>query len=520
MRTGFWTPVKVGLLTVIVAAILIVGIGQVTGTGLREQDSYTVYAIFDDATGLRRRSRVQIAGIEVGQIEEVQLVGHKARVSFRIRDDVVLYTNARISKRSEGLIGDMSLDIFPGSERFPVLPPGGEIREVVSAGSIEQVFETLGTITADIQGVTAALREVVGEDTTQAIQSIVSDLSQLTDTVNTTILQSAERINSILALFEGLTAEIHDVTVGERRTITSILHNIERLTVQVQEVIATIQGVIGTGEDELREGVADLRQTLDRFNRALDDIGVITGQVSEVTTKVAQGEGTLGRLVADDGLIRDIEGTVADASDFVDRLMRLQTEVSLRSELHTMRRTARTTFQVRLIPGEDKYYAIGVVDPVLPTTEIVELVEINDDGVPVTTRSRTTRHAWQLNAYMARRWAFPGWSVTGRFGLFEGTGGLGGDLGLAGDQLRLSLEAFEFMHADKPYPRIRAFATWSFLNHLFLTGGVDDAFNARTQPADGLPDQMTRDFFIGGGFFFTDDDLKAILTTVGVPVGR
>ncbi len=518
MQPSFWTPLKVGLLTLAVIAALVVGITSVTGTTFREHESYLVYAIFDDVSGLRRRSRVQIAGIEVGQIEDIELVGHKAKVTLRIHRDIVLYTNARLSKRAEGLIGDMAIDIFPGSELHPVIAPGGEVRQVVSTGGIDQVFEILGAITADIHGVTTSLREVMGEETAEAIQEIVLDLSRLTETVNATILDSSEKIASILALFEGLTAEVHDVTVGERRTITSILHNVETVSVQMQEVLATIQGVIGSGEDELREGVADLRQTLERFNAALEDVAVIAGQVEEVTGKVARGEGTIGRLMLDDGLLREIEGTVSDASDFVERMMRLQTEVSLGTELHFRRGAGRTVAQVRLIPRENKWYSIGLVDPAAPTIEKVEVTEVID-GAATTTETWTATQAWQLHAYMARRWAFPTWSVTGRFGVFEGRGGIAGDLGLAGDRLSLSFEAFEFMSESKPYPRIRAFASWSFWNHLYVSGGVDDVLNPRTIAPAGGEGQEARDFFIGGGFFFTDEDLKAILTTVGVPTG-
>ncbi len=515
MQTGFWTPLKVGLLTLLVVVALVAGITSVTGTALREHESYVVFAMFDDVSGLRRRSRVQIAGIEVGQIEHIALVGHKAKVTLRIRDDVSLYSNARLNKRSEGLIGDMAIDIHPGNEP-PFLTHGDEVIHVVSTGSIDQVFEVLGEITADIQGVTSALRETMGEETTESIQAIVGDLSKLTESVNATILDSSEKISSILGLFEGLTAEIHDVTVGERRTITSILHNVEQVSLQMQDVLTTIQGVVGSGEDDLREGVDDLRKTLARFNHALDEVAVITGQVETVTGKVARGEGTLGRLMLDDGILRDIEGTVSDASDFVDRLMRLQTEVSLGSELHVGRGGARTVAELRLIPRENKWYSIGIVDPVAPSVERIDLTEIID-GEPTTTQTWTTSHSWQLHAYMARRWAFPSWSVTGRFGLFEGSGGLAADLGLLSNRLMVSVEAFEIMSENKPYPRVRALASWSFLNHLYLSGGIDDALNARTISPVGDEGMAARDYFVGGGFFFTDEDLKALLTTVGIP---
>jgi phospholipid/cholesterol/gamma-HCH transport system substrate-binding protein len=43
--------------------------------------SITVYALFNDATGLVPRSRVLTAGIAIGEIERIRLEGAKARVT-------------------------------------------------------------------------------------------------------------------------------------------------------------------------------------------------------------------------------------------------------------------------------------------------------------------------------------------------------------------------------------------------------------------------------------------------------
>ena len=53
--------------------------------------------------------------------------------------------------------------------------------------------------------------------------------------------------------------------------------------------------------------------------------------------------------------------------------------------------------------------------------------------------------------------------------------------------------------------------------NLFASAGVDDLLNSQIRDTRSNKLISGRDYFLGGGIYFTDDDLKAILTTTGVP---
>jgi phospholipid/cholesterol/gamma-HCH transport system substrate-binding protein len=53
---------------------------------------------------------------------------------------------------------------------------------------------------------------------------------------------------------------------------------------------------------------------------------------------------------------------------------------------------------------------------------------------------------------------------------------------------------------------MRTFATYQFFGAAYVAGGVDDVFNDRRT-----------EYFLGIGLRFDDEDLKAILSTTGVP---
>ena len=133
---------------------------------------------------------------------------------------------------------------------------------------------------------------------------------------------------------------------------------------------------------------------------------------------------------------------------------------------------------------------------------------INTEFFPPSYTQITTERQLKFSAYLAKRYG----PISGRFGILEGTGGFGIKLHLLNDSLVVSADAFEFANPLKDHPRVKVYADYRFLDHLLLTVGVDDAVNKpivddvdRTRIVSG------RDFFVGAGFYFTDEDIKLLL---------
>jgi phospholipid/cholesterol/gamma-HCH transport system substrate-binding protein len=92
---------------------------------------YTIFADFNKASGLEPGSPVEVAGVQVGQITGIQLVGTRARVSLTLRDDVRLPDDAIASIQTKGLLGGQYLVISPGASE-DMIAPGGKIRDTES----------------------------------------------------------------------------------------------------------------------------------------------------------------------------------------------------------------------------------------------------------------------------------------------------------------------------------------------------------------------------------------------------
>src|SRR5438132_13395394 len=112
---SFWTPLRVGIVVALGVGAFGVGLYLISGNPFQSRKTYGVYAVFDDATGLGVRTRVQIAGIPVGQVDRIELDQRtaKAKVWLLIRQQYVLHRDAGITKRSESILGAFPLDVLP-----------------------------------------------------------------------------------------------------------------------------------------------------------------------------------------------------------------------------------------------------------------------------------------------------------------------------------------------------------------------------------------------------------------------
>ena len=121
---------------VVALAYLSVNLGRVDIMG---QSGYVVYADFPSVGGLKSGAAVEIAGVSVGRVQSIGLKDYQARVTLRIDSDVKLQTDAIVSIKTKGLIGEKFVLISPGGSD-KVVPPGGRLTEVEAPVDIEELI--------------------------------------------------------------------------------------------------------------------------------------------------------------------------------------------------------------------------------------------------------------------------------------------------------------------------------------------------------------------------------------------
>lgn len=100
---------------------------------------YTVTARFASVSGLKEKAAVTMAGVSIGQVDQIRLEQGEAVVTLRIQEGVRLEEDVIASVKTMGIIGDKYIAITPGgSDRY--IEPGGRIMDTVPPLDIEELL--------------------------------------------------------------------------------------------------------------------------------------------------------------------------------------------------------------------------------------------------------------------------------------------------------------------------------------------------------------------------------------------
>lgn len=498
----------VGMLVAIAGAVFLVAFTFFRKGGLAVRDSYAITAVFDDVTGLSWKSRVQVAGIQVGEVTEIELSGERARVTIRVKKDIPLRANACLTKRfPSALLPDALLEASVGSAPAPRLRdlPEGErqITCVREAANVAKLMESLSKIAGDIQVVSADLAKTVG-GTQGSVREIIENLTHVTRSVDRLLDENTGKVASILENTEALTGELRAVAAQDSGRYQSIARNVDEASQRLNRILASVEDIVGPSQTpELKESVQGARQALQKLNKTLDD-------VQSVTAKVAAGQGVAGKLLVDEQLGEKVGMAAESVSDYVNRISAWQLFVNIRSEYLINYGGTRAYFGVTLMPKPDKYYILELMtDPRGYNTLVTETATTTNQATGTSVTTTTVRSVNEqrlaLTAMFGKRWG----DLVGRVGLIESSGGIGVDYLLFQDRLKLSANVYGWTRPTvDTFPRTKLWLDWRFIPNVYLTGGLENLFNTYNSG-------LGREYFVGAGVFFTDQDLRALLVGGG-----
>ncbi len=102
----------------------------------------TLYANFDNISGLKSGDQVQIAGVGVGKVTTIALSDNRAHVALHIDKGVAIDDEAFAAIKSSGIIGDkfIAIALGPGDR---TLTDGNVIRHTQSSVVLEDLIGQL-----------------------------------------------------------------------------------------------------------------------------------------------------------------------------------------------------------------------------------------------------------------------------------------------------------------------------------------------------------------------------------------
>ncbi len=513
--------VKVGVLFLLMTAgayMIITGLG----TDPAGRDNIELSAKFRDASGMPIGSKVVVAGLPVGVISSLSIEGRHARIRFRVRKDVPVWSNAVVFKKATSLLGDNYLEIDPGGEDAPDpaggaavrLGPGGEILRVVEATSPDQLLRRIEQSLPNVDAVLLSVRDL-SEEMRRVVNGPIASVATRVDDL---VQREADTVSGILAKADRAIGRIDQIAVDIRKITGDADGRVDQILANLEAASAEAQVLVTSARQEVEATGAKLREKLDQVD------GVIASTDS-IAKKIDGETGTLGKLVNDPAIADNVEEITDDAKGFLGTIFALQTYVGLRSEYNVFSGLLRHYISVELHTRPDKFYLIELERG--PRGDYPDVTLEFDPRVDPDnwTRKTVIQDKVRFTFQFAKRF---GW-LTLRYGLKESTGGVGADVDLRWWNRNLHVSADVFDATFDQLPRVKLAASYEILRHVYILGGVDELLNNPDTLQinlgnDTVPTQFEtfhfgRDYFAGAMVRFNDRDLAALLAIGGGALG-
>lgn len=289
---------KVGILTIVAVAILIIGFNFLKGKDLFNK-SKKLYAVFENTGALTVSNEVKLKGLTIGNVSELEEVDKNVsgiRVTISLSKDINIPTNslAYISAPLAGL-GSSVLIIEPGNATT-YLADGNQIQTRVDEGLFgglsSEVSPTLSKIRNSLDSlnvVFANINRVFDDRTKGNVRDAIANLNMATNSLNRMLDPETSALAKTLDNTSAITANLRQ----NNDSITAIINNAKQFSGQLAEL--------------------DLKQTMDTLQSAVN-------QLKYTISKISSTEGTMGALIHDRKLYDKLNDVMLSAEILLDDL--------------------------------------------------------------------------------------------------------------------------------------------------------------------------------------------------------
>jgi phospholipid/cholesterol/gamma-HCH transport system substrate-binding protein len=218
-----------------------------------------------DAGGIRRGDPVQMRGVNIGRISSFDMVGSRVNITMEIEGNWNIPADSYTRLAGQGLFGGRTMEIVPGVSSSLVGQGDTIPSNVTSTG----ILGTAEVVADQASHVMKQLEHLLSDPTVSDVQGTASQLHALATELRQIVAVEREQVAQLTASFNRSATGLE--------TITGAAPDVARSAARADTMMARLAA---TGA------------TLERTATQLD----------QIIERMQSGEGTLGRLMADDSL--------------------------------------------------------------------------------------------------------------------------------------------------------------------------------------------------------------------------
>lgn len=266
-------------------------------------DTYTVEAVFSDATGILVGDLVKVAGVNVGKVTGFEVQRGEAVVSLEIDGDVRVPENVTADIDFRNLLGqrivnlirpdDPSSEFLEDGDRIPVTQTEPALDVTVVFNNLRPLIQT--TNPEDINTVARAIVDVFkGRESDLA--GTLGNLGELTKMLAGRDQRLARFVTDLNDVTEILNRESTSIKAGVDRftkfmeSLAEVTPTIERVVDQLNVTSTKFGGLLARNRVNLDQDLNDLRVVLDIVDDNLGPLARVARNLKEILLATARSQ--------------------------------------------------------------------------------------------------------------------------------------------------------------------------------------------------------------------------------------
>ena len=285
----FTKEVGIGILVILGTLMSVFSYNYLKGINLFEK-TRTFKIVYTKVDGLSPSNPVTLNGYKIGKVQKINFNPNDTK---ELIVDVVIENDVKFSKTSKaelyetGLIGGKAIAIIPDYDNNVIAKSGDYLIGVVKPGLTDLVNQIMPQIQLQLEAVMKKAEIVLSnvnslfdEKTKESLKSSIDEFGSLTNSLSET------------------SANINDFIKDNSPNLTTTINNLNETSLKIKDISSSMSEV------DLNLILTNLDSTISNLNK--------------ITHKLNQGEGTIGKLLYDDVLFKNLDDATKNLEELIE----------------------------------------------------------------------------------------------------------------------------------------------------------------------------------------------------------
>ncbi len=292
---------KVGILAAIALSLFFLGFNFLKGEKIF-QSGFELKAYYDNIEGLATGNPVVYNGYRVGSVKSIEMDEKDGllEVVFSIEKGLKVPHDSKAMIASDGLLGGKAIRIDRGLSRETAENGGiltGEIEPTIDQVVMDKVFP----ITEDVDDLIKQMERFMGWMNNTMDASMGNKINLIMDgfvSTSRNFSRSSYRVDTLLGAVKGTIRSTNRMiyNLGDQtETLGRVMENTAQFTDSLAAASGSVKSIIESSAGMVKS-------------------------VEGITRDINEGKGSLGKLIKDDQMAKDIELVIAKADTFIENM--------------------------------------------------------------------------------------------------------------------------------------------------------------------------------------------------------